>query len=253
MAEKVVFKRLQWHLEKLEKNLEKNELKRRIEVLEEENQRLEEENKRLKYLIPFPLENLVEDAGLRHIGILIFKFLDLKSFANCRLVSKGCKDLIDEDKTWWQRILKSEKIWERFFRPCFNFSGRFDFSFDRAKYNALFQCVNSIIENETYINISILGRFFLDFYLYKQEVKEQELIQFAFPAAKRNGIESNWKARMSEVSELLDKANRAPGFWFSSSANMNTVNININVYTGRMCTKDGILIYTFHDCSKRNK
>ena len=212
MADKVVFKRLQWHLEKLEKN----ELKRRIEVLEEENQRLEEENKRLKYLIPFPLENLVEDAGLRHIGILIFKFLDLKSFANCRLVSKGCKDLIDEDKTWWQRILKSEKIWERFFRPCFNFSGRFDFSFNRAKYNDLVQCVNSISENETWINISKLGGFFLDLYLYKQEVK---WIQFA---ANKHEMESNWKARMSDVSELLDKHNRTnPGIWFSSSKNLN--------------------------------
>ena len=212
MADKVVFKRLQWHLEKLEKN----ELKRRIEVLEDENQRLEEENKRLKYLIPFPLENLVEDAGLRHIGILIFKFLDLKSFANCRLVSKGCKDLIDEDKTWWQRILKSKKIWEPFFRPCSNYSDRFDFSFNRSKYDDLVQCVNSISENETWINTSKLGGFFLDLYLYKQEVK---WIQFA---ANKHEMESNWKARMSDVSELLDKHNRTnPGIWFSSSKNLN--------------------------------
>ena len=76
--------------------------------------------------------------------------------------------------------------------------------------------MNSISENETWINISKLGGFFLDLYLYKQEVK---WIQFA---ANKHEMESNWKARMSDVSELLDKHNRTnPGIWFSSSKILN--------------------------------
>ena len=123
------------------------------------------EYKRLRNLIPFPFEIFVENPGLQHIGIAIFKFLDPKSFANCRLVSKGCKDLIEKDNTWWRRILKSEKIWE----PCITFRDHFDLN--RVSYDDLVQSVKSISENETWKNISLIGRFFLDLFLYKQEAK----------------------------------------------------------------------------------
>ena len=117
------------------------------------------EYKRLRNLIPLAFEMFVENPGLQHIGVLIFKYLDPKSFANCRLVSKGCKDLIEKDNTWWRMILKSEKIWE----PCITFRGRFDLN--RVSYDDLVESVKSISENETWINISLLGRFFLDLHL----------------------------------------------------------------------------------------
>ena len=167
------------------------------------------EYKRLRNLIPFPFEIFVENPGLQHIGISILKFLDPKSFANCRLVSKGCKDLIEKDNTWWRMILKSEKIWE----PCITFRDRFDFN--RASYNDLIQSVRSISENETWVNIGLLGRFFLDLYLYKQEAKGQERWY-------KTGL-------MSKVSELLEEHNRTPSFGFSCPAM--TLNLILFIYS----------------------
>ena len=65
-------------------------------------------------------------------------------------------------------ILKSEKIWG----PCITFRDRFDFN--RESYNDLVQCVKNVSDNETWMNIRLLGRFFFDLYLYKQEAKGQE-------------------------------------------------------------------------------
>merc|ERR1712004_313961 len=113
-------------------------LKRRIEALEhvvenlqEKNQSWEEENKRLKgenqgyeeeiqklkednqcYDIMnsieklheslkkrhFRIEKLIQNPGLQHIALSIFKELDPKSLANCRVVSKEWKACIDQDK-----------------------------------------------------------------------------------------------------------------------------------------------------------
>ena len=126
-------------------------LKRRIEALEhvvenlqEKNQSWEEENKRLKgenqgyeeeiqklkednqcYDIMnsieklheslkkrhFRIEKLIQNPGLQHIALSIFKELDPKSLANCRVVSKEWKACIDQDKYWWHlQLIKCKEI-----------------------------------------------------------------------------------------------------------------------------------------------
>ena len=52
------------------------------------------------------LDELVHNRGLQHLARHIFHYLDFKSLAQCRIVSKGWKDFIDRDsnnfnfKTW---------------------------------------------------------------------------------------------------------------------------------------------------------
>ena len=101
-----------------------------IEHLVAENKRLEEENEKLKVdncsevkqamenlhvaLKPryVRLDELVLNPGLQHVAIYIFKKLDPKSLANCRLVSKKWKDCIDNGKVgkFWLRKQLSELL-----------------------------------------------------------------------------------------------------------------------------------------------
>ena len=46
----------------------------------------------------FPIKTILQNPGLRLISRNIFKYLKLKDFSNCRLVSKSWKQFIDEDK-----------------------------------------------------------------------------------------------------------------------------------------------------------
>ena len=57
----------------------------------------------------FQLEKLVHNPGLKHIALQIFSKLDPKSHVNCRLVSKGWKDCIDNDKCLMQKQLYQYK------------------------------------------------------------------------------------------------------------------------------------------------
>ena len=50
----------------------------------------------------FPMDKLICNRGLSHIAVKIFKELENKSLANCRLVSKAWRDCIDSDKHWWR-------------------------------------------------------------------------------------------------------------------------------------------------------
>ena len=46
----------------------------------------------------FPIETFLQNPGYELISRNIFKYLKLEDFSNCRLVSKGWKQFIDEDK-----------------------------------------------------------------------------------------------------------------------------------------------------------
>merc|ERR1712095_134224 len=46
----------------------------------------------------FPIETFLQNPGYELISRNIFKYLKLKDFSNCCLVSKGWKRFIDEDK-----------------------------------------------------------------------------------------------------------------------------------------------------------
>ena len=58
------------------------------------------------------LDDLVQNRGLQHLALKIFRKLDYKSLANCRLVSKDWKEFIDSDtvvpfEAWKIRTSKS--------------------------------------------------------------------------------------------------------------------------------------------------
>ena len=46
----------------------------------------------------FPIETILQNPGFQLISRNIFKYLKLKDFSNCRLVSKSWKQFIDGDK-----------------------------------------------------------------------------------------------------------------------------------------------------------
>ena len=48
----------------------------------------------------------IKKPGLQHVAMNIFKYLDPRNLGNCRQVSKGWKALIDNEKDWWQALLK---------------------------------------------------------------------------------------------------------------------------------------------------
>ena len=90
-----------------------SDLQKTVENLENENKRLKKENQsmdiikcmeqiqddlRLRYV---KLDELVHNPGLEHIALQVFKYLDPKSLAQCRAVSKGWKLCIDNHENWF--------------------------------------------------------------------------------------------------------------------------------------------------------
>ena len=66
----------------------------------------------------FDFYRLIEAPGLQHIAKNIFDNLDDKDVANWRLVSTACKEVIDNDKSWWRRqiqgMIENEKAFVKF-------------------------------------------------------------------------------------------------------------------------------------------
>ena len=86
------------------------EIKRKNEDLCEENKKQKEEIQGHEEVEQFfKLEKLVHNPGLKHIALQIFSKLDPKTHVNCRLVSKGWKDCIDNDKCLMQKQLYQYK------------------------------------------------------------------------------------------------------------------------------------------------
>ena len=60
------------------------------------------------------MEGIIENQGLNGIVHHISRFLDVKSLAQCRLVSQSWRDLIDNDRPWLvfqlQHIHRQEKM-----------------------------------------------------------------------------------------------------------------------------------------------
>ena len=61
----------------------------------------------------FRIEKFIQNPGLQHIALAIFKNLDPKSLGNCRVVSKEWKACIDQEKYWWNlQLVKCKEIIE---------------------------------------------------------------------------------------------------------------------------------------------
>ena len=142
----------------------KDNLKRGIEALDQDIQSLNEENKNLKSPKecyeseakrfrskspeePFlDIDCFVQNLGFQHIAVNIFKHLDHRSLGNCRRVSKGWKTLIDQEKDWWQAVLKCLKFWGPLYIRNFG------------------KALTCIIEEGSAKDIKVLGRFLLNYY-----------------------------------------------------------------------------------------
>ena len=82
----------------------------------------------------FDIDYFVKNPGFHHVAMNIFKYLDPRNLGNCRQVSKGWKTLIDNEKDWWQALLK--------------------------KSYSIFYHEKGLTKD-----IKVLGRFTLDYYL----------------------------------------------------------------------------------------
>ena len=51
------------------------------------------------------MNELIQNPGLQHLALHIFKTLDFKTLVTCRAVSKDWKSLIENDKHWWRSQL----------------------------------------------------------------------------------------------------------------------------------------------------
>ena len=96
-------------------------LEDRIKLLEIENRQLKNESQasdiqtamfKLQLALKprfVRLDDLVCNSGLVHVAYKIFGYLDLKSLRNCRLVSKAWKDCVEDDSSYWNRLLDAAK------------------------------------------------------------------------------------------------------------------------------------------------
>ena len=53
----------------------------------------------------FQMDQLVCNPGLEHLALMIFSYVDVKSLAQCRAVSKSWTDCIDSSRLWWTKRL----------------------------------------------------------------------------------------------------------------------------------------------------
>ena len=76
----------------------------------------------------FRMNELVCNPGLDHLALQILGFLDAKSLANCRVVSKSWKICIDSSRIWWLKRL--HHIMEEIIDFCLNDFSEFLFVID---------------------------------------------------------------------------------------------------------------------------
>ena len=135
---------------------------RRVSKRAMENEQINPEMKKIKEenQHSVQLDEIIHNPGLQKIAVEIFQFLDPVSLGKCRLVSKDWRAFIDNDRIWWQELLKSTKIWEK----CWSYPGR---DFQGSEWNTFLsefsKCLDYVCANETSDNIIKLGLFMKDY------------------------------------------------------------------------------------------
>ena len=101
----------------------------------------------------FPLERLMADYP--NVALDIFKLLDRKSLGNCRIVSKGWKDYIDNEKHWWRlQLLECKNI---FFHDL-------DSSFSEWFHDLIQVIEEHICIKETFTNLRVFAQFMMEYF-----------------------------------------------------------------------------------------
>ena len=98
----------------------------------------------------FDFDTLIVNPGLQLIAVNIFKNLDIRTLSTCRIVSNLWKNFIDNDRNWWRKLLKCDKILH------------YD-SNVRQNYPEIFETLDYISQKETLDNLKLFGYFILDY------------------------------------------------------------------------------------------
>ena len=85
--------RSQYSLDALQINMQTRNMKRKTLESKQDSQ-----TEKPKFEEVFPIETFIQNPGYWMISRNIFKYLKLKDFSNCCLVSKGWKQFLDDDK-----------------------------------------------------------------------------------------------------------------------------------------------------------
>ena len=117
----------------------------------------------------FRLDELVHNSGLKHIALQIFSELDPKSHVNCRMVSKGWKDCIDNDKCLMQKQLYQYKcqLGERQKK----FSKDFNVARKAASLKDFDEAIEHVYKKESLTNLKVFTMFMKDYFNIKQPVR----------------------------------------------------------------------------------
>ena len=115
------------------------------------------------------LDELVHNPGLRHIALQIFSELDPQSHVNCRLVSKGWKDCIDNDKCLMQKQLYQYKCQlearQRTLFKDHNVTGK------AASLKDFDAVMEHVYKNESLDNLKLFTLFMRDYFYCKRAIQ----------------------------------------------------------------------------------
>ena len=116
------------------------------------------------------LDELVNNTGLKHVALLIFKKLSPEDLGNCRLVSKGWKECIDNDKHWWQQVQ---------FAHCKRVitTHRSVLEGEETLYEycpELMDVIENVFHNESIENMKLFSAFMMNYEDYVTEKMEED-------------------------------------------------------------------------------
>ena len=59
-----------------------------------------------------PMENIINNPGLRHITENIFLNLDFKDLVACQLINKSCKEILNKPLFWLSKLIRKGRVLE---------------------------------------------------------------------------------------------------------------------------------------------
>ena len=140
------------------------------------------------------LDDLVCNSGLVHVAYKIFGYLDLKSLRNCRLVSKAWKDCIEDDSSYWRRLLDAAKS-----HTLLNVFPEFVEVFDYLQSKSSIDDIKLFIDFMVEI-FATEGRGFGDVPLHHAIVeKKLDVLKRIFIQCIRNGMYSKFVQAETEI------------------------------------------------------
>ena len=101
----------------------------------------------------FPIDTFIQNPGYQLISRNIFKYLKLKDFSNCCLVSKGWKQFIDEDK--YLAKVQLTEVLSLYFKGKYNIPGPGFTPFHFVCQSGSLRIVKLFLDNEKKMDIDV--------------------------------------------------------------------------------------------------